>query len=61
MVVRDTAALDLQVVVGSMTVLAAVSVAVHVSVASEAPNSIDLDLEVLVEILPVEVAGVFAR
>ena len=43
-----------------MTALAAVSVAVHVSVASEAPNSVDLDLEVLVETLPVEAAGVFA-
>lgn len=46
---------------GSMTALAVVPVAVHVSVASEVPNSIGLDLEVLVEILPAEVAGVFGR
>jgi hypothetical protein len=44
-----------------MIALAAVPVAVHVSVASEGPNSIDLDLEVLVEIPPVEVTGVLAR
>jgi hypothetical protein len=44
-----------------MIALAAVPVVVHVSVASEVPNAIDLDLGALVEILPAEVAGVFAR
>lgn len=44
-----------------MIALVAVPVVVHVSVASEVPNSIDLDLEELAETLPAEVAGVFAR
>lgn len=64
-VVRDTAALGLQVVVSSMIVLAAVSGAasgvVCLSVASEALSSIDLDLAVRVETPPAEVAAGFAR
>lgn len=50
-----------QMLVGSTTALAAVRVAVYVSVASEVRNSVDLGLAVLVERLRVEMVVVFAR